>query len=288
VNVDNRTSIRRRSLRGPAAAAAQARMALGLSAVPERHLTGADLPVPLMHGAAGVAVCALATLARPQALGIVFSAVVTALLCVLIGAGLTIYDRNVFAPSLRPSRASIALPMAAVIAYVVVLGATDLILLRLAAAGLATALIAAIPYIESAELTGRKWPIVRLVRDAASVMVLLPCIVAAVSEDEPLGTRVVVGLVATALVTLDGLRMENLPRQKFLWGAAVTAVVTTAVALIPGGASSGLRAGLVLMVWYGVRGAALTFAAGRRGVTLILEYIAVVMVAGIAIFSVHG
>ncbi len=114
--------------RGNAFYAESARAALGIGA--EVHSL-ADVPLPLVHTALGMAVCAVVAALRPQVLGLRTSVTVCGALAVATALTLVLYDRLVYGRDLRHAAAATALPMAAIAAFVAVLAGTGDLVLRL-------------------------------------------------------------------------------------------------------------------------------------------------------------
>ena len=272
-------------VRGHAARADAARAALGL----KPHFdTPADIPPPVVHAALGIAACALGVLVRPESLGVAPSVIAVTALAIGVGAAILIYDRLVYPIEIRPGPESVALPAASMIAFAVVLSATTSLPLRVAAGIVVALAIGAVPYLGGLRAVGRENTTMRLVRDALGVIVLAPALLAAASLDLETPVRLAAGGGATLLVTVDALCVEDLRRRFALIAAVILSATLSASALIAHGASPGLGAGLLLIVWYGLRGLAVASAAGRRGVTLSLEYLVVVVVGIVALGVIDG
>lgn len=272
--VDNRTGFRR--LRGHAARAAQAREALGI-AVDAPAV--ADLPLPLVHGALGLAVCAICLVVRPQTFGLTASVICVGALAAGTAAALTLYDRMIHQPGRRPAAETVAVPAASIIAFAIVLQATVSWPLRIAAAVTAVGAVAAVPYLGGLRASSRETGRGQFARDVLGLIVILPALIAGASLDLPAWTRIVILMVMASLVTLDALHVEDVERPRALLAALVVAGAVTAAALATGNGSPGWRSGLLLVVWYGLRGVAVSLAIGRRGVVLVLEYLAVAVMA---------
>src|SRR5450432_1340973 len=117
--MDNGTGPRRS--RGNAFYAERARSALAARGE-VRAL--ADVPLPLVHTALGMAVCAVVAALRPQVLGLRTSVTICGSLAVATALSLTLLDRIVYGRDLRHAVAATGLPVAAIAAFVVVLTGT--------------------------------------------------------------------------------------------------------------------------------------------------------------------
>ncbi|MBV8301655.1 MAG: hypothetical protein JOY68_07010 [Candidatus Dormibacteraeota bacterium] len=273
--MDNRTGFRR----GPAYLAEQARQALGVVAE-SRPL--AEIPPPLVHTAFGAAICGLAVALRSEVLGLRGAAVAGGALAAGTALVLVVYDRLVYSPGRRPSPDAVALPVAAVVAFVTVLAGVSQLGVRLAAGIVAALVIGGVPQVLWRQVTGGG-AAYRFFRDIAGIVVLAPVMVAGVSTLLPPWPRV--GLVALAvfLVSYDGLRNEPLSAVRAAAGALVTAAATALAARLAGASvpNAGECAALLLVLWYGLRGvsAVLVSAEMRRGYLTLVEYAAFVGVA---------
>jgi len=278
--VDNRTGFRRR---GHGFLADQARQALGMAG--EAKLL-ADIPAPLVHTAFGAAVCAVAILMRPEALGLQRSAIASGCLAVFTGLALVAYDFLVYPAESRPGLEGAALPVAAVASFATVLAGVTPIAVRLAAGVVAAIVIGGVPHLAGRRVTGREGWATRFGRDAAGVAVLAPVLVAASSPVLPPLQRA--GLVAAValLVSIDGLRTERIGVIRALLASAVVGLiigeVTLPVATATGNA--GLRAAALLVLWYGLRGELGVLVTSRRNHwTSIAEYGIFVLAAAVAL-----
>jgi Protein of unknown function (DUF5656) len=274
--------------RGPAARAAAARRALGISDELLLHAVS-DLPAPIVHAALAFAACALATLLRPQSAGGTLSFFGTAALGLGVGVVIVVYDRLVIGPR-GPQVEAVAIPVAAVISYVALLGEVSTFAVRGLAALLAAGAIAVIPQIEARSKPGahsREW--VTAMRDAISIMVLLPAVGLGVAVDQPVPVRLAALSSVAALVAIEGLRTEGGGRRRInvLCGILI-GCLTAGLGYVAGEQGQNTSAALVLIAWYGQRGFFASLFAGRRGVTLVLEYLAVVCVAAILVAALHG
>jgi len=275
--LDNRTDFRKP--RGPAYLAEQARRALVLPH--EIHELG-DVPVPLVHTALGIAVCAIAVLVRPQSVGLRTSAISVALLALAMVIVFTTYDRLVYEPELRPGLDGTALPIAALAAFQCVMAASVAWPLRLGAAAIASLIIGGVPHLAGLRAAGREKTAGRLVRDAAGVAVLLPVMAVAVVPSLQWWPRSALVLLSTTLVTFDSLRTEGMTE----WVALATAMVVgwviavTSALVVAVGVGGDVRVpALLLVLWYALRGLCGSFAAKPRRVAQMAEYVAFAVAA---------
>jgi hypothetical protein len=276
--VDNRTGFRRR---GHGYLADQARSALGITG--EVRVL-AEIPLPMVHTAFGVAVAAAEVLLRPEAVGLPRSAISVAALAVFTGLVLVAYDFLIYPSNSRPGPVGTALPMAAVLSFGTLLAIAVLPLpIRIAGGVIAAIVIGGVPRLAGRRALGKEGWITRLIRDVFGIAVLAPVLLGGVSPTLPLHLRLPAVFAVVVLVSLDGLRTEHLG---ILWtilsALVVGALVTGAAYLVgPGSAHPGLRAAVLLVLWYGGRGVAGAVGTGSRSREVIAEY-AVFFVAAIA------
>jgi len=274
--VDNRTGFRRT---GHAFLAEEARKALGITG--EIHSL-AEVPVPLVHTGFGAAVCAAAVVVRPEILGFRNSAIADAALAVLTVIVLAGYDLLVYPRERRPGIEGLALPVAAVGAFSAVLATNPPFAVKMAAGVIAALVIGGVPQLALRRATAAEGGTTRLLRDMAGVAVLAPVMVAsAMSSLDPRWRFGLVGAI-TALVSYDALRTEGLAAGRVAVASlGLGAAMAAAAALItPTSAQLGVRAAMLLVLWYGLRGiaAALVGRSARR-VLAVLEYGAFVALA---------
>lgn len=271
--MDNRTDFRKP--RGPAYLAEQARRALVLPQ--EIHELG-DLPLPLVHTALGVAVCALAVLVRPQAVGLRTSAILVAGLAVAMVIVFTTYDRLVYEPEVRPGIEGTALPIAALAAFECVMAAVSVAWpVRLGAAVVASLIIGGVPHLAGLRAAGREGAGGRLVRDAAGIAALLPVMLVGVTPSLQWWSRGALALLGVTLVTFDALRTEGLQE----WIAAASGagvgwiVAVTSAAVNTVGLATDVRApALLLVFWYALRGVCGSLLTRPRRLAVVAEYVA--------------
>ncbi|HYA01460.1 MAG TPA: hypothetical protein VEK76_14095 [Candidatus Binatia bacterium] len=270
--------------RGHAYHAEQARRALGVSIEPRL----AAVPFPVVHAALAVAACAAAVALRPGAVGLRGTVIGVCLLCAATAVILVTYDRLVYPPGVRPQIEAIALPLAALGAFSLVLAGTIDMTTRLVAAAVTVVTFGGLPHLGGLRATGREGWAVRFLRDAAAIAVLVPVLLASTSVQLPLPLRSAVVLVGVGLVTLDGLQSEAMRRRHSMALAAAVGVIVSLVMIGVNqvAASPGAAAAAVLMIWYGARGVAGCAVIPPRRWRAALEHAAVVGAALIGLYLV--
>ena len=257
--MDNRPTPRRR---GNAFYADSARSALGLGG--EVHSL-ADVPLPLVHTALGMAVCAVVAALRPQVLGLRTSLIVCGALALATAVTLVLYDRLVYRRDLRHAAAATALPMAAIGAFVAVLAGTGDLLLRLPAGLVAVLVVGGIPHLGGLRAAGREGTATRLLRDGTGVVVLAPLLLTAYDSDLATAASAAVAGGAVLLVSVDALLTEELYGRVAVAGAVlIAAIMAGLVFVLPASGRDTVRAALLLVVWYGLRGLAGALLTRRR------------------------
>jgi hypothetical protein len=238
-----------------------------------------------MHTALGLAVCAVAVLLRPQSVGTRSAVVGTALLALGAALVITVYDRLVYPAEVRTGVEATVLPIAAVIAFAMVV-ATPISMPLRALAGLTTAvIIGGVPHLGSLRAVGREGTITRLLRDAGGVAILLPVLVAGTAPSLTWWHRAALLGICVALVTHDTLRTEAMPLPAAVaTSTSIGAIVAGAALIFPADeAHLGVHAALLLVLWYGLRGLGSALFAGRRAVLLCAEYGVFIAAALVAI-----
>ncbi|HEY8672601.1 MAG TPA: hypothetical protein VIM76_02485 [Candidatus Dormibacteraeota bacterium] len=276
--MDNRTGFRRR---GHGYLADQARSALGITG--EVRVL-AEIPLPMVHTAFGVAVAAAEVLLRPEAIGLNRSALSYAALAIFTGLFLVAYDFLIYPSGSRPGPVGIALPMAAVLSFGTLLAIAVLPLpIRIGGGIIAAVVIGGVPRLAGRRALGTEGWFTRLIRDISGIAVLAPVLLGGVSPTLPLRLRLGAVFAVVVLVSLDGLRTEHLAiRWTILCALLVGALVAAAAAAVGAStASPGLRAALLLVLWYGGRGAAGAIGGPSRSRELLAEY-AVFVIAAVA------
>ncbi|MBV8196441.1 MAG: hypothetical protein JOY80_13050 [Candidatus Dormibacteraeota bacterium] len=273
--MDNRTGFRRR---GHAYLADQARQTLGVS----EFRVLAEIPLPLVHTAFGAAVCGVAVLVRPEALGLRNSAIADGALALLTAIVLVGYDFLIYPRARRPGLEGAALPTAAVGAFGTVLAGVTPISVRIAAGIVAALVIGGVPQLAGRRAVEVEGGATRLLRDIAGVAVLTPVLVAGTSPVLTTFWRGALVGAITALVSFDGLRTERLSAARAVPVAMVLGAVLAGAAMVltPNVSQLGVRAGVLLVLWYGLRGMAGVFSTTVRSRVLVLvEYAVFVAVA---------
>ena len=275
--MDNRTGFRHR---GPAYLADQARQTLGVAIEP-RPL--AEIPAPLVHTAFGAAVCAVAVLIRPETLGLRQSALASTGLALLTAGLLAGYDRLVYPAASRPSVDSLALPVAAVAAFATVLAGVPQLGVRIAAGFVAALVIGGVPQLIGRQVAGYEGWAHRLLRDVAGVAVLAPVLVAGASPVLPALPRFALVAAVALLVSFDTMRTELLGGIRALPIAGVIGALVGGASYLAGTSTTnaGIRAAVLLVLWYGLRGVGGALGAGdlRRSAIIVAEYAAFVVLA---------
>lgn len=278
--VDNRTGIRppeRGGGRGHAFYADQARRALGI----QLHGPLAELSTPIFHFLIGGLVAGIAVLARPQRVGLGLGIGLDVVLALLSVAALLAYDRLFCPPEARPGLAGGALPTAALLAEAVVLAGTNDARLWVPAVVIAVVVVAAAPHLSALRLAGRDDAWLRLSRDAAGVAVMVPVLIAGCSP----AAGPVRGVIVAAggfLTTVDAVHAERAGRRRgvvaaFLVGLAVACCLVPATR----GAQVPAAGGILLVLWYGLRGIAASVCAPRVSRAAVAEYGVFVVAAAV-------
>jgi hypothetical protein len=276
--VDNRTGFRRR---GHGYLADQARSALGVT---DEVRVLAEIPLPMVHTAFGVAVVAAEVLLRPEAVGLPRSAISVAALALFTGLVLVAYDFLIYPSDSRPGPVGAALPMAAVLSFGTLLAIAVLPLpIRIAGGVIAAIVIGGVPRLAGRRALRKEGWITRLIRDISGIAVLAPVLLGGVSPTLPLHFRLPAVFAVVVLVSLDGLRTEHLAIRWTIFSALVVGALVAGAAIVVGtdAAHAGLRAAILLVLWYGGRGVAGAVGTGLRSREVVVEY-AVFFVAAIA------
>lgn len=276
--MDNRTGFRRR---GHGYLADQARSALGITG--EVRVL-AEIPLPMVHTAFGLAVAAAEVLLRPEAVGLGRSAAADAGLAVLTALVLVAYDFLIYPGDSRPGPVGTALPMAAVLSFGTLLAIAVLPLpIRIAGGVIAAVVVGGVPQLAGRRALGREGWFTRLIRDVSGIAVLAPVLLGGASPTLPIDLRLTAVVAVVFLVSLDSLRTERLSiRLTILFALMVAAVVLGGAAVVGATeAHAGMRAAILLVLWYGARGVAGAVGGPLRHRGVIAEY-AVFVVAAIA------
>jgi hypothetical protein len=276
--VDNRTGFRRR---GHGYLADQARSALGITG--EVRVL-AEIPLPMVHTAFGLAIAAAEVLLRPEAVGLNRSAAADAGLALLTGLLLVAYDFLIYPSESRPGPVGTALPMAAVLSFGTLLAIAVLPLpIRIGGGVIAAVVIGGVPRLAGRRALGREGWITRLIRDVSGIAVLAPVLLGGVSPTLPIDLRLAAVFAVVFFVSLDGLRTERLSIGLTIFFALIIGAIVASAAAVMGANDThiGLRAAILLVLWYGARGVAGALGGQSRQRGLIAEY-AVFVAAAIA------
>ena len=233
-----------------------------------------DVPLPFVHTALGIAVCSVVVAFRPQQVGLRNSVIASGALAVGSALALALYDRFVYQRDLRHALAAMALPIAAIAGFVVVLTASGSLRLRLPAGVLTALVIGGIPHLGGLRAAGREGVATRLLRDGAGILVLAPILLAAYSGALALWSSVALAGCGILLVSFDALLTETMAARLAAVGAVLVGGLFAAlVVILPAAGRGTVRAGLLLVLWYGVRGVVGSFPpAGQRRLALAAEY----------------
>ncbi len=282
--MDNRTGFRRR---GHGYLADQARSALGITG--EVRVL-AEIPLPMVHTAFGLAVVAAEVLLRPEAVGLDRSAAADAGLAILTGLVLVAYDFLIYPSDSRPGPVGTALPMAAVLSFGTLLAIAVLPLpIRIAGGMIAAVVIGGVPRLAGRRALGKEGWFTRLVRDVSGIAVLAPVLLGGASPTLPLRLRLAAVVAVVFLVSLDSLRTERLSiRLTILFALLVAAIVLGGSAVVgANSAHTGLRAAVLLVLWYGARGVAGAVGGPLRRPGLVAEYAVFVVAAGAGLIWIN-
>lgn len=238
-----------------------------------------------MHTAFGAAVCAVAVLVRPETLGLTRSAMASASLALLTGVLLAGYDWIAYPRSRRPPIGGVALPVAAVGSFATVLAGVPELSVRITAGLVAALVIGGVPQlIGRATAAGQQGVVQRLLRDLAAAATLAPVLVAGASPVLPALARFALVAGVCVLVTFDSMRADRIALLVSLLFAVSISVAVAGAAHLAGSSvtRAGYRAAALLVLWYGLRGAAgalRTAGDFRRGAMTAAEYAAFVVLA---------
>lgn len=256
----------------------EARKTLGISG--EIHSLS-EVPFPLVHTAFGAAVCGAAVLLRPEALGMRNSAIADAALALFTALMLAAYDLIVYPRERRPGLEGLALPVAAVGAFATVLAGVTPLTVRAAAGVVAALVIGGAPQLALRRKAAAEGGTTRLLRDMAGIALLAPVMVAGTSSAlAPIWRFALVAAIA-ALISFDALRTDGMGAVRAELAALMVGVALAAAAalLSPNAGQLGVRAAILLLLWYGLRGVAGAFTGSGRRSLIILEYGAFVALA---------
>lgn len=284
--MDNRRSVRSEGpgpqRAGHAFYADQARRALGLGGALQQRLP--DVPAPVFNALVGAAVALAAVLARPQAVGTRPGAILDGALAAVAGMALIYHDRVVCPPGVRPGAEAAVLPAAAMLGLAVSLAGTSDVRVGAVAIAVAALVIAGAPHLNSLRKAGREGPVLRLVREAAGIVVLLPVLLAAAAPSLTTGARAGLVAGATAAVGFDALRTDRVPVRRTLLATALLALLCAAAVPLAARSTAQTAVGAALLVlWYGLRGVAGQAAAREAERGALVEYAAFAVGAAAAL-----
>jgi hypothetical protein len=197
---------------------------------------------------------------------------------------LVAYDFLIYPSDSRPGPVGTALPMASVLSFGTLLAIAVLPLpIRIGSGVIAAVVIGGVPQLAGRRALGKEGWFTRLIRDISGIAVLAPVLLGGVSPTLPLQFRLPAVFVVVVLVSLDGLRTEHLPILWTIASALVVGVLVAGAAVLVGAdsAHAGLRAAILLVLWYGGRGVAGAIGARSRSKEVIAEY-AIFFVAALA------
>ncbi|HVC41808.1 MAG TPA: hypothetical protein VND54_07520 [Candidatus Saccharimonadales bacterium] len=283
--MDNRTGFRRR---GHGYLADQARNALGITG--EVRVL-AEIPLPMVHTAFGLAVVAAEVLLRPEAVGLNRSAAADAALAIVTGLVLVAYDLLIYPSDSRPGPVGTALPMAAVLSFGTLLAIAVLPLpIRITGGVIAAVVIGGVPQLAGRRALGKEGWFTRLTRDVSGIAVLAPVLIGGASPTLPLRLRLGAVVAVVFLVSLDSLRTERLSiRLTILFALLVASLVVGGAAVVgANSAHAGLRAAILLVLWYGARGVAGALGGPHRRRGLIAEYAVFVLAAMVGMVWINA
>ncbi len=244
----------------------------------------AEIPLPMVHTAFGLAIAAAEVLLRPEAVGLNRSAAADAGLALLTGLLLVAYDFLIYPSESRPGPVGTALPMAAVLSFGTLLAIAVLPLpIRIGGGVIAAVVIGGVPRLAGRRALGREGWITRLIRDVSGIAVLAPVLLGGVSPTLPIDLRLAAVFAVVFFVSLDGLRTERLSIGLTIFFALIIGAIVASAAAVMGANDThiGLRAAILLVLWYGARGVAGALGGQSRQRGLIAEY-AVFVAAAIA------
>lgn len=236
----------------------------------------------MVHTAFGLAVAAAEVLLRPEAVGLDRSAAADTGLALLTGLVLVAYDFLIYPSESRPGPVGTALPMAAVLSFGTLLAIAVLPLpIRIAGGVIAAVVIGGVPRLAGRRALGKEGWFTRLTRDISGIAVLAPVLLGGASPTLPQHLRLAAVVAVVFLVSVDSLRTERLSIPlTILFALLVAAIVLGGSTLVgTNNAHAGLRAAILLVLWYGARGVAGAVGGPLRRPGLVAEYAIFVVAA---------
>ena len=131
--------------------------------------------------------------------------------------------------------------------------------IRIAGGVIAAMVIGGVPRLAGRRALGKEGWFTRLIRDVSGIAVLAPVLLGGVSPTLPMRLRLAAVVAVAFLVSLDGLRTERLSIPADDPFALVVAAHRARRRCGRGGRTTltpGLRAAILLVLWYGARGVA--------------------------------
>jgi hypothetical protein len=130
---------------------------------------------------------------------------------------------------------------------------------------------------------GLETPMVRQLRELATVLVCVPAVLAGAAPGLPWWVRGAVVLLGTTATAYDAVRAEGVPWRRTAQAALAVGVVTALASAAAGGMFGQAATAIsLLLLWYGLRGLLGGVTAGRLGRGALLEYGAFIVAAGLA------
>jgi hypothetical protein len=161
--------------------------------------------------------------------------------------------------------------------------------IRIAGGMIAAVVIGGVPRLAGRRALGKEGWFTRLVRDVSGIAVLAPVLLGGASPTLPLRLRLAAVVAVVFLVSLDSLRTERLSiRLTILFALLVAAIVLGGSAVVgANSAHTGLRAAVLLVLWYGARGVAGAVGGPLRRPGLVAEYAVFVVAAGAGLIWIN-
>ena len=175
------------------------------------------------------------------------------------------------------------LPLAALHSLCLVLDGDDDRLAGVVAVALAATTIAVVPRLDARRRLRCGGPAWQLVRQFLGIVVVAPMLVAAATPSLSAAARIGIVAAGVTAVGIDSLHAEGTVGWRAVLAAGLAAAVVAGLALLPGAASAEVRAGALLIVWYGARSLAATLVNGRFSRVTLAEYSIVAVAAGMAL-----
>ena len=257
---------------GHAFYAAEARAALGIAPwISATRLP--DVPAPLFQGVVALLTSGLVVLVRPQAVGVVAASILDGALVVLCCVAILFHARLVGTPGARPGLEITALPAAALVALEVAVAGTGWVVAGAVAVALTAAVVVLVPHLDALRLAGRDGLGIRLGLDLAGILVAVPYALVGASTAWWWGGRAALAGAGCGAICFDTLRLDLSSTRRALAGALGIALVIAA--LTPAASRAVTQAAgatSLLLLWYGLRGLAMTLLPGKPARAPVIEY----------------